>query len=620
MTSFLFIAALSLAQRLLMAHALRIGDAAYSAPAALLGTLADAFPALLLYWLASRRAAWRKWTGRGLAFYTGSIAVLLVLDTAYFLTANNRITGVLLRNIEWLSVRSHLVYPYPLYGAAALAACGAVFFWGLRASAAAIKSAAAPVPARLANYIFGLSGAALLFLVLAAPRYPEDGSHIGFINFSRNRGLLLLKSPSFVSLARAAAGPRHQVISGESLAYSKEEQEALGCMGLGGAAGGAAGAGLRINLRRIVIIASESLARGYLHRWNPRIPAGTTPFLDSLADKYPSLDHYWGGAMPTEEAIYSMLLSRPLYDVDSVVRSRLSPLFPLLRQAGFRSYILRGHSHFYQDAFSLYPLLYGVDRFIGAEEISSRRPAPDAQWGYHDKTVLEETLRVLEAERTRPVIALVSLMDMHPPYYCDVPESDLPQAVSSSGSRLLRSLYSTDKAIGYFFTALQKRGLFDEGTLVLVTSDHRPAYGETASFMDPADYMNWRIPLIFALKNGHSRLALGRDIVGSHIDLGPTILSLLGLQIPPGYWGSSLLAPGRKGVAVGSADDFILVQSPGEYYWFTYDEAVGPQPASGNARVRAVKKWMHNMLLGTTVRVKRQEFDQGKKSWVRGAL
>lgn len=602
-----------------MAHALRVGDTAYSAAAVLLGTLADAIPALLLYWLASRRAAWRKWLGRGLSFYTASVAALIVLDTTYFLIANNRIDGILLRNIELLSVRSHLAYPYTLYASAALAACAAMVLLGLRASASTMRAAISTSPAWRANAFLGAAFAVLLVLTLAAPRFPESNSNLGFINYSRNRGIFLIKSPSFVSLALAAAGPRHEVISGERLEYSKEELEALRAMWLGGrTASGEAGP--RLNLRRIVIIASESLARAYVHRWNPRIPAGTTPSLDSLADKYPSLDYYWGGAMPTEEALYSILLSRPLYDVDSVAGSRLTPLFPLLRQAGFRSYMLRGTSHFYQDSVSLYPRLYSPDRFIGAEEMEAGRKLPDLEWGYHDKEVLGETLRVLEAERAKPVIALVSLMDMHPPYYSDVPEADLPKAVAAADSRLLRSLYSTDKAIGWFFAELERRGLFDDGTLVLVTADHRPAYGESAFFMDPADYMNWRIPLIFALKDGHSRLRLGRDVVGSHIDLGPTILSLLGLPIPPGYWGGSLLAPGRKGVAVGSADDFILVQSPDEYYWFVYNDAIRPPPPAEPVRVRAVKKWMHNMLLGTTVRVKRQEFDQGKKSWVRSAL
>ena len=618
MTAFLFIAALSLTQRLLMAHALRLGNPAYSAAAALLGTLADAFPALLLYWLARRYAARRNWPGRALASYTAAIAVLLVLDTAYFLVTNNRIDGVLLKNIAWLSVRSHLVSPYPLYAVAALAACGAAVFMGLCASAAAMRAAAAPASAWRNNAILGFLSAALLFLIIAPLRFQEDSSNIGFLNFSRNRGLLLISSPSFVSLGRAMAGPRRAVISGERLAYTKEELEALRSMWLGGSAD--AGTSPRLRLRRIVIIAAESLPRAYLHRWNPRIPPGTTPFLDSLTKDYPSVDYYWGGAMPTEEALYSMLLSRPLYDADSVAGSRLTPLFPLLRRAGFRSYMLRGASHFYQDSFSIYPRLYAPDLFLGAEEMSAGRPAPDAQWGYHDRTVLEETLRLLEAEKTEPVIALVSLMDTHPPYYCDIPEAELPGTVSSSGSRLLRSLYSTDKALEAFFAGLKKKGLFDDNTLVLVTADHRPAYGESASFMDTADYMNWRLPLIFALKDGRSRLPLGRDIVGSHIDLAPTILSLLGLPVPAGYWGSSLSAPGRKGVAVGSADDFILVQSPGEYYWFLYGDTVSPSSSEEPLRPRAVKKWMHNMLRGTTPRVKREKFDETKNIWLREAL
>ncbi len=105
------------------------------------------------------------------------------------------------------------------------------------------------------------------------------------------------------------------------------------------------------------------------------MPEGTTPFLDGLAGKYPSVDNYWAGAMPTEEAIYSIMLSRQLYDVDSVSGGRLVPLFAALRAAGFRSFILRGHSHFFQDAVSLYPRLYAPDGFVAAEDISGgRRP------------------------------------------------------------------------------------------------------------------------------------------------------------------------------------------------------------------------------------------------------
>ena len=185
---------------------------------------------------------------------------------------------------------------------------------------------------------------------------------------------------------------------------------------------------------------------------------------------------------------------------------------------------------------------------------------------------------------------------------------------------MLRSIYSTDRALAYFFAELERRGLFDEETLVVVTSDHKPAYGETASFMDADDYMSGRIPLIFALKGGRERLKFERGISGSHIDLAPTILGLLGLPAPEGYWGSSLLEPGRKGTGIGSADDFILAQSPTGYFWILYGDAGKPPSTDEPVKVRAFKKWVYNRLLGTTGRVPRQTFDEKKKRWVRHSL
>jgi phosphoglycerol transferase MdoB-like AlkP superfamily enzyme len=369
-----------------------------------------------------------------------------------------------------------------------------------------------------------------------------------------------------------------------------------------------------------VIIAAESLSRHYVRGWNPRVPEGTTPFLDSLAEKYPSVENYWAGAMPTEEAIYSILMSRPLYDIDSVAGGRLSPLFASLRAGGFRSFIVRGHSHFFQDAVSLYPRLYGPDAFIAAEEMAGGARTIDFDWGFRDGEVLRETARLLDRERGAPVIALVSLMDTHPPYNYETPEKGFPPEVADSGSRLLRSVHSTDRALESFFGELEERGLFDDKTLVIVTSDHRPTYGDAAEFLDSEDHMSWRIPLIFVLKGGRERLDFAPGVSGSHLDLGPTLLGLLGLPAPENWWGRSLLEPGRKGMGVGSADDFILAQSPDLYFWILYTDALGPPPPGDPARVRAFKKWVHNKLLGTTGRVDRQKFDERKKRWERFSL
>lgn len=614
MSSFTYLLLLSFAQRSAMAFMLSLGEPARAAGAALYGALADALPVLLL-----TLAAWRAdpaWGRRAVAAYTSALSVLLALDGAYFLAARSRIDGVLVRNTDLISIRAHLASRYAAYALLALAACAALVWLSVRLA----RRRAVPARPRRAAAALALSAAALGTLGLAPP-LPEGESSVGFVNFSRNRGLAMIKVPSLASFYGAFSAPGRPVIEGDRPEYAPEEIAALEEMGL--AAGGAAGAvpeGPRLELSRIVIIAAESLSRHYIRRWNPKMPEGATPFLDDLAGKYPSVDNYWAGAMPTEEAIYSILLSRPLYDVDSVAGGRLVPLFAALRPAGFRSFILRGHSHFFQDAVSLYPRLYAPDGFVAAEDISGGRRPVDFDWGFRDREVLEETVRLLERERGGPVIALVSLMDTHPPYNCEVPESELPPAVAASSGRLPRALHSTDRAIGVFFEELEARGLFDDRTLVILTSDHRPTYGNAAAFLDADDHMGWRIPLIFALKGGRARLDFAPGVSGSHIDLGPTLLGLLGLPAPEGWWGRSLLEPGRKGTGVGSADDFILAQSPGSYFWILYTDALRPPPAGDPPRVRAFKKWVRERLIGTTGRVGRQKFDAEKKRWERFSL
>lgn len=604
----LFLFLLSLLQRAAMAASLALGVPWRAAAGILSGALADALPALLLGALLARRPL--KPAAAALRWYSAALSALLALDAVYFLIARNRIDSVLLRNIEPLSLRAHLFSRYGLYLLLALVAAGAAAWAAARLSASPARKRPSWTPAWLAAAAVLLAGALSL-----VPPLPEASSHEGFINFCRNRGLRIVGAPSLVSLASAMNGPRHELYKGTRLDYTDEEREALASMGLKEDSAGIP-AGPRRKLRRIVIVAAESLSRMYIGKWNPRLPQGVTPFLDSLAGKYPSADNYWGGGMPTEEAVYSILLSRPLYDVSSVSSGRLTPLFSVLRDAGWRSVILRGHTHFYQDAVSLYPRLYAPDRFIGAEEIAGGTAPVDLNWGFHDGEVLRHALDVLEEEKGGPVAMLINLMDNHPPYYSAVPAEELPGAVAASGSKLARSLYSTDRALKEFFSGLRERGLFDGETLVIVTADHRPAYGEMPSFMDTDDYMNWRIPLILASGDGAEPLSVGRQAAGSHVDLAPTIAGLLGLEAPAGWWGRSLLEPGRTGTALGSAEDFLLAQSPGYYFWITYAEA--DREAQGEpARKRAFRKWVNNRLIGTTERVRAQSFDAEKGRWVR---
>lgn len=100
---------------------------------------------------------------------------------------------------------------------------------------------------------------------------------------------------------------------------------------------------------------------------------------------------------------------------------------------------------------------------------------------------------------------------------------------------------SMDAALGDFFDALRRLGLYDR-SMIIVTSDHGEEFGERG-------YVGWhshtlfdellRIPLILKLPGSrHAGLSLAQQV--RSIDLPPTILSLLGRPARAAFGGFDL--------------------------------------------------------------------------------
>ena len=94
----------------------------------------------------------------------------------------------------------------------------------------------------------------------------------------------------------------------------------------------------------------------------------------------------------------------------------------------------------------------------------------------------------------------------------------------------------------------------DDRTLFIVTSDHNPhSGGEYKDIVD--EEMDKQpispIPLIFISKNMEPLEDLDEDAYASQEDLGPTLLSLMGLQTPPDFIGRNLLIPTEHPYALG---------------------------------------------------------------------
>jgi len=245
----------------------------------------------------------------------------------------------------------------------------------------------------------------------------------------------------------------------------------------------------------------------------------------------------------------------------SALRPGVKTLTELLRGAGFATASFNGGGQLDRS--------FGLDR--GFETYVSATDGSTAEVG--EDTLAQQVAKAtawLDRTGRKPFFLFLHTYEVHHPY---TPSRErlrqmetgyagwLPDHISiallekiNSGQRRLRpgdlahieatydaEIASADAAFGGLLRSLQSRGLYDS-TLVVLTSDHGEAFGERGKVGWHGDELydeQIRIPLI--LKLPRSRLA-GTTIESQvgEIDLAPTVLSLLGLPVPPEFAGTAI--------------------------------------------------------------------------------
>jgi arylsulfatase A-like enzyme len=141
-----------------------------------------------------------------------------------------------------------------------------------------------------------------------------------------------------------------------------------------------------------------------------------------------------------------------------------------------------------------------------------------------------------------PFLGFVHVPDPHWPYWPH-PEFDFG---TSESDRYDAEIAYADHHIGRLLTWLETSGRLEE-TIVVITSDHGESLGERGVWLHATTLYNeqMQVPFIIHVPGQPSRRI--RDYV-STIDLGSTILSLVGIEPPLSYTGVSL-APLMRGEA-----------------------------------------------------------------------
>ena len=155
----------------------------------------------------------------------------------------------------------------------------------------------------------------------------------------------------------------------------------------------------------------------------------------------------------------------------------------------------------------------------------------------NDKEFFTQTVPILESQQ-EPFMAFLLSSSNHHPF--DLSEKyralNFGKFEGSLFGKYLHTVHYFDQAFGEFIDELEKTGMLENSVIVLY-GDHEGVGGpdELAEFQDLSkwskiqDLLNSkRVPLIIRLPNRES--AGIKKVVGGHLDVTPTILSLLGVS------------------------------------------------------------------------------------------
>jgi phosphoglycerol transferase MdoB-like AlkP superfamily enzyme len=293
----------------------------------------------------------------------------------------------------------------------------------------------------------------------------------------------------------------------------------------------------------VVVVVLES------QRSRTRLPAGVTPFLDTLAaralvvdEMYAIVPHTNRALVPILCGIYPRITQGYAADVPGAC------LPALLRPHGYASAFFTTATLAFERKGELLTAM-GYDEVRGAEDIGRTRFEKVNYFGYEDEAALEPMLAWAERQHRaeRPFLLTTLTLTPHHPY--GVPRSFPRRSFAPDHRALddyLNALAYVDAFVARLFAGFGARGL-TESTLFVLVGDHGEAFGEHGLQFHSA--VVWDEGLhVPALLLSPRLLPAPRRVGGPrmHTDLLPTIADLLGFAVEGGVLsGTSLLAPVR---------------------------------------------------------------------------
>ena len=293
----------------------------------------------------------------------------------------------------------------------------------------------------------------------------------------------------------------------------------------------------------VVLVSVESLSAEFSGTYGRA--DSLTPGLDRLAGDSLVFGDVVASGTRTVRGLEALTLSVPPTPGESIVKrpgnEHLYSLADVFNAKGYHSEFLYGG----------YGAFDNMNHFFSHNgyDVRDRSDIPDAGihhetiWGVADEDLYTMALDRFDADHAagRPFFAHIMTTSNHRPYTFPAGRGPWPQGKRES------AVAYTDWAIGDFIERARARAWFAD-TVFVITADHCASSGGKARL--PA--FRYRIPLwIYSPGN----IAPGRfDRMVAQIDIGPTILGLLGMDYRSRFYGSDVFQrkPGQERAFIGT--------------------------------------------------------------------
>ena len=305
-------------------------------------------------------------------------------------------------------------------------------------------------------------------------------------------------------------------------------------------------------IKNVVVILMESFAGHSVGALGS--DANITPNFDRLSKEGLLFDHFFSNGTHTHQGMFATMACFPnLPGFEYLMQTpegshKLSGL-PQLLSAG-RNYddVYVYNGNFAWDNQSGFFSNQGMTNFVGRDDFVN--PVfSDPTWGVSDQDMFDRGAQELKARQDgKPFYALLQTLSNHTPYA--LPENLPVERVTGHGSldEHLTAMRYSDWALGQFFEKAKKEPYF-KNTLFVVLGDH--GFGNNRQLTE-MDLGRFNVPMLLIGPGVQEKFGQRSSIVGTQVDVVPTIMGRLGGQTRNQCWGRDLLnlPEGDKGFGV----------------------------------------------------------------------